>query len=138
MLSDRRRANPDRPQAEITVVPLVDVVLCLLIFFMVTTTFDKDMNLDIERPTATSAVPASSKAVRVYIDSGGDTFIDGKPVRTWLIQSQLRDLFKFSSTHSVLVVTDEAVPAHKLVEVVDQCRLGGAKDVAVATKQEVG
>jgi biopolymer transport protein ExbD len=133
-----RRAESGRPQAEITVVPLVDIVLCLLIFFMVATTFDKDMKLEIERPTATSAAAAPNKAIRVYIDRNGETYIDGRPVKTWLIQSRVRDLLRVSAAGAVLVVTDAFVPAEKLIEVVDQCRLAGAKDVGVATKQEVG
>ncbi|MEW6683780.1 MAG: biopolymer transporter ExbD [Nitrospirota bacterium] len=134
----RFREPKDAQGQGIDITPLVDMVFILLIFFMVSTTFIKDMDLDIQRPTATSATPASSKAIRVYIDGSGDTFLDGKPVRTWLIQSRLRDLLKISTTNSVLVVVDESVPANKLVEVVDQCRLAGAKDVGVATKEEVG
>jgi len=38
----------------------------------------------------------------------------------------------------VLVVSDRRVPAEKLVEVVDQCRLGGAKDIGVVTDAEEG
>jgi biopolymer transport protein ExbD len=132
-----REPRGDQGQG-IDITPLVDMVFILLIFFMVSTTFVKDMDLEIQRPTATSATAASSKAIRVYLDSQGDAYLDGKPVRTWLIQSRLRDLLKVSTTSSVLVVVDESVPAHKLVEVVDQCRLAGAKDVGVATKEEVG
>jgi biopolymer transport protein ExbD len=38
----------------------------------------------------------------------------------------------------VLVVTDEGVPAGKLVEVVDQARLAGAQSVGIATRKEAG
>lgn len=69
---------------------------------------------------------ASSKAIRLFIDRNGDTYMDGELVRLWLIQSKLRDLLSTSSSKVVLVVTDEGVPAGKLVEVVDQARLAGA------------
>ncbi len=125
-------------QDNIDISPLIDMVFILLIFFMVSTTFVKDMDLDITRPSAASANPASTKAVRVYIDANGDTYIEGQPVRPWVIQSRVRDLIKGSTTDQILVVTDESVPAKKLIEVVDQCRLGGAKDVGVATENESG
>lgn len=117
---------------------MIDIVFILLIFFMVTTTFVKDMKLDLERPGASSASMASSKAIRLYIDKAGETYLDEKPIRVWLIQSKLRELLKASSSASVLVVTDEGVPAGKLVEVVDQARLAGAQGVGVATKKEAG
>ncbi len=129
----RERENTNQ---EINISPLIDMVFILLIFFMVSATFVKDMNLEIQRPKASSATPASSKAIRVYIDSNGDTFLDDQAVRTWAIQSRLRDMLRLSTSRSVLVVTDEKVSARKLVEVVDQCRLAGAQDVGVVTETE--
>jgi len=118
--------------------PLIDMVFILLIFFMVSTTFVKDMDLDINRPKATSSTPSSTKAIRVYIDSSGDTFLDNQPVRSWVIQSKLRDMLRTSTDASVLIITDESVAASKLIEVVDQCRLAGATNVGVVTEIEGG
>jgi biopolymer transport protein ExbD len=118
--------------------PLIDMVFILLIFFMVSSTFVKDMKLDLERPGASSASKASSKVIRVYLDNQADTYIDGQPVKVWAIQGKLRDMLRASTEKSVLVVTDQSVAVEKLIEVVDQCRLSGAKDVAVATEKEVG
>lgn len=118
--------------------PLIDMVFILLIFFMVTTTFQKDMKLELERPSASSASKANSKVVRIYIDKYGDTFIDQQPVKVWAIQGKLRDLLKSTTEKSVLVITDLTVEAQKLIDVVDQCRLSGAKDIAVATNKEMG
>ena len=118
--------------------PLIDMVFILLIFFMVSSTFVKDMKLDLNRPGASSASKASSKVIRVYIDNAGDTFVDAQPVKVWAIQGKLRDMLRTSVEGSVLVVTDDGIEVNKLIEVVDQCRMAGAKDVAVATEKEVG
>lgn len=122
----------------IDISPLIDMVFILLIFFMVSTTFVKDMKLDLNRPAAASASAASTKAIRLYIDNAGDIYLDGEPVRVWVIQSRIRDLLSGSTGKSVLVVTDDGVPAGRLVEVVDQARLAGATDVGVATVAEAG
>ncbi len=133
-----RYRDREETQQDIDISPLIDMVFILLIFFMVTATFVKDMDLDINRPKATSSTLSSSKAIRVYIDASGDTFLDGQPIRTWVIQSRLRELLEQNADGSVLIVTDASVPAEKLVEVVDQCRLAGATDVGVVTEQEAG
>jgi biopolymer transport protein ExbD len=125
-------------QAELDISPLIDMVFILLIFFMVSTTFVKDMNLELQRPSASSAKRASSKALRVFVDRGGEVYLDDVPVKPWMLQSRVRDLLKASSSQQVLVVTDAQVSAEKLIEVVDQCRLAGAEDVGVATRQEAG
>ena len=133
----RRRQRSEDNQA-IDISPLIDMVFILLIFFMVSTTFVKDMKLDIERPGASSASRASSKALRVSIDSRSNVFVDGKSVRSWMVQSRVRELLETGGTSSVLVITDRRVPSETLIEVVDQCRLAGAGDVGVATEQEAG
>ncbi|RFF26873.1 MULTISPECIES: biopolymer transporter ExbD [unclassified Wenzhouxiangella] len=131
----RERANTEQA---VDISPLIDMVFILLIFFMVSTTFVKDMKLDLERPSATSSEQASTKAIRLYIDNSGETWLDGQPIRTWVIQSKLRDMLQGAASQSVLVVTDSNVPASKLVEVVDQARRSGAADVGVATVEEAG
>ena len=130
----RRAAHTD---PHIDVVPLIDCILVLLIFFMVTTTFAKDAELQIERPGAKSASPASSKALRVFVDRSLDVYVDDTPVRPWMLQTRVRDAIG-RGTQQVLIVADRRVPAEKLVEVVDQCRLAGAKDVGVVTDAEEG
>ncbi len=133
----RYRENKETIQ-DLNISPLIDMVFILLIFFMVSTTFVKDMKLELERPAASSSTTASTKAVRLYIDNGGQVYLDGTSIQPWVIQTRLRDLLKSKTQKSVLVVTDENVPSGKLVEVVDQARLAGASDVGVATEKEVG
>ena len=47
-------------------------------------------------------------------------------------------MLRASTSKTVLVVADKDVRVKRLIEVVDQCRLAGAKDVAIATRSEVG
>ena len=121
---------------DIDITPLIDVVFILLIFFMVSTTFVKDLKLDLERPGATSSVKAPSKVLRVHIDKNQNIFVDGQLSKPWMLQSRVRDYLRSGTTKSVLVVTDRTVPAEKLIHIVDQCRLAGAADVGVATEEE--
>jgi biopolymer transport protein ExbD len=133
-----RYRNQTEEEAQIDISPLIDMVFILLIFFMVTTTFVKDMKLDLERPSAASGVSASAKAIRVFIDIQGDVYVDNQQVRIYSLQSKLRDMLRVSTDKSVLVVTDENVPAKTVLRVVDQSKLSGATDVGVATEQETG
>ncbi len=133
-----RRQHVPHSDPHIDVVPLIDCILVLLIFFMVTTTFAKDAELQIERPGAQSASPANTRALRVFIDRTAAVYIDETPVRPWMVQSRVRDALSRSGEKTVLVVSDRRVTAEKLVEVVDQCRLGGAREIGVVTDAEDG
>lgn len=134
----RRSRRRSERREDIDISPLIDMVFILLIFFMVTTTFVKDMKVDLERPGAASAKAASTKALRIHIDAGANIYVDGSPVRPWMVQSRVREFLESSGSEQVLVVTDRRVPAERLIEVVDQCRLAGATEVGVATEKEAG
>lgn len=131
-----RKKRSEDPAIDMS--PLIDMVFILLIFFMVSTTFTKDMKLDLERPNASSATAASDKGIKVYIDSANNIHIDGAQVRVWVLQGKVRELLKSGNSKAILVVTDKNVPSERLIEVVDQVKLGGAKEVSVATTAEVG
>jgi biopolymer transport protein ExbD len=69
-------------EVEINLTPLIDVVFLLLIFFMVTTTFDRDAKIKINLPTTSNAATAPTKndTLELLIDNQGKYFIDGREI----------------------------------------------------------
>lgn len=66
---------------DVNLTPLIDVVFLLLIFFMVTTTFDKNPSIKLNLPTASNVAPTIEEdAVELVIDSQGRYYIDGREV----------------------------------------------------------
>ncbi len=136
-MSVRRRAGRRREGQEINIAPLIDMVFILLIFFMATTTFIRDAKLDLERPGARSAEPADARAVRVSVGRQGELFVDARPVKPWMLQARVREVLSRQRGQTVLVLADRHLQTGSLVEVVDQCRLAGARDVAFAVEREL-
>lgn len=68
-------------EIDVNLTPLIDVVFLLLIFFMVTTTFDKDAAIKVNLPTASNVVLEDKKdKIELVIDSQGRYYIDGREV----------------------------------------------------------
>lgn len=131
------KLRPRSQEAQsIDISPLIDMVFILLIFFMVSTTFVKDMKVELERPGASSATLASDKSIKVFIDRSENIFIDGNQIRPWVIQSIVRELLSNDKNRPILVVTDKGVSSGRLIEVIDSCRMAGATDIGVATEGE--
>jgi biopolymer transport protein ExbD len=75
----RAQENEDEPRIDLT--SLIDVVFILLIFFMVTTTFDRQSELKVELPQASSEIePTPEEPIRLVIDADGRFFINGSEV----------------------------------------------------------
>ncbi len=81
--------TPRREEPDINLIPLIDVVFMLLIFFMVTTTFNRDAGLEIQLPTA-DAEQAEAKAdtIEITIDAEGRYYVNQRV----LINTQLDTL----------------------------------------------
>lgn len=121
--------------SEIDMSPLIDMTFLLLIFFMVTTTFVDDVEMRIERPGASSAETVQQRSIRVAVTASGNVLLNGVLVDVYMLQSALRPLLENSESRHVVVVADRSVLTEQLVEVIDQCRLAGARDVALAVEQ---
>jgi biopolymer transport protein ExbD len=68
-------------EVEVNLTPLIDVVFLLLIFFMVTTTFDRDAKIKIDLPKTVSAVAVQEKnTMELMVDGSGNYYIDGREV----------------------------------------------------------
>ena len=134
----RRMKRTSSEEDAIDISPLIDVVFILLIFFMVSTTFVKDAQLELQRPSAQSAEAADTKSVRVSIDRTGALYLGEEAIRLWMLQSRVREQLRSTSQSTVLVIADRSTPTELLIDVIDQCRMGGAKDVGVITDKENG
>ena len=121
-------------ESQINIAPLIDIVFILLVFFMVTTTFNKDLWLKLERPRAQSAIENTTPAIRLSVNLDGDIFLDGVSINAWMLQERLRDKLRYRANKNVLVVSDRRLESGTLIHIVDQCRLAGADDVGVSTE----
>ena len=118
--------------------PLIDIIFILLIFFMVSTTFVKDMKLEVNRPAASSSKPASTKSLRVYVDRSQNIYLNNQKVQAWTLQGKIKDQVKGGSASSLLIITDGKVHVDRIIEIMDQARLAGVADIGISTQGEGG
>ncbi|MCU7800672.1 MAG: biopolymer transporter ExbD [gamma proteobacterium symbiont of Lucinoma myriamae] len=78
-------------ELDVNVTPLIDVVFLLLIFFMVSTTFDRQSELNIELPEASGEISESEKVeIEIFIGPAGKFIINGNEVINTQIDTLLR------------------------------------------------
>jgi biopolymer transport protein ExbD len=132
--SKRREDNT----AAVDIAPLIDIVFILLIFFLVTTTFVREQGIEVVRPRAAFASALQPESMRVHITAGGDVYVDGQPTGTEQVAERVRSFLGRHPDAPVVVVPDETVSSRRLVEVMDEAKSGGARDIAIATRSGGG
>ncbi|MCC9642590.1 biopolymer transporter ExbD [Rhodopirellula sp. JC740] len=122
----------------LSLTPLIDVVFLLLIFFLVTSEFeDEERQLDIVLPSATSAVPMTSKPreVVVDIDADGTVYLRGEATPLEELEKLLQKAVASNPTNQTVVIrADQNASFQPVVNVMDVCNRTGVSDYSVSTK----
>lgn len=133
MRRHRHMQNADA-DAEINLTPMLDIVFIMLIFFIVTTSFIKESGIDVNRPSAKSAVTKERTNAIVGIKRNGEIWIDKRQVDIRSVRSHIEQLLAGNQNPSVVIAADRDVKAGIMVQVMDQIRMAGIENVAIATQ----
>lgn len=127
-----------RPRIEINMTPLIDVILQLIIFFMITTTFRTAPGISIDLPGSKTAQSVSSSALRVVVMSEDEIYVD--KVRTNLqgLSDTLRKRVSGTDSGSVRAVLEGRSGAsyQLIISVLDAFRMNGVENVGLITRKE--
>ena len=130
----RHAAAPYEPVA-INVVPLIDVMFFLVLFFVATASFLHDSGIDVNRPAAASAAAIDKGNIVISITREGEIWIAGRRVDGRAVRSEVERLLGQNPDSTVVVAADGDGSSRLLVAVLDQARLAGAAGVAIATTE---
>lgn len=132
-----RLQDEEREEPEINLTSLIDVVFLLLIFFMVSTTFDRQALLRLELPeAATSEAQSVPQFIEITVTDDGRIFIDDE-LLTENTQTAIRAVLaerRNQNTDIPLVIRADENAAHGLVvTVLDAAAAEGMDRVGIAT-----
>ena len=133
-ISPRRREESD-----INITPLIDVVFLLLIFFMVSTTFDRKSELGIVLPeTSVNAEPTRKGVLEVSVDGKGRYYVDGRPLvntqTATLVLAMQQRVKALGENPPVVVSADGNAPHHSVMAVMDAAQQVGLSRLRFATR----
>ncbi len=131
---ERRRSRRKGP--EIGIAPLVDLVFLLLIFFLLSSTLEKERALPVQRPQAATAVTLSRPPLSVTVTAAGTLHMEGRRVSLAVLEQNLRSALSSVRDRRILVVADQAARAGLVVRVMDVCRLAGGRVLLAAKRLE--
>ena len=134
MLREKQSNEPD-----LNITPLIDVVFLLLIFFMVSTTFDKNAEISIELPEAAGqAVKTKQFRLEISIDAEGRFFVNQKRVKDDKLVTLKRAISLSLGDHKdpkLIISADRKTPHGAVVRAMDAARQLGLVHLTFATRQ---
>ncbi len=116
----------------IDLAPMLDSVLNLLIFFIITTSFIKESGTTVVRPNASTAEHRDSGNILIGIRENGEIWMDRKRVDIREVSAMIERLHIERPDDTVVVVADQASQAGVLADVMDEVKQGGIRDISIA------
>jgi len=131
----RRRARED---PDINLIPLIDILIVVLIFLFLTTTYSRFAELQINLPEASAEKSTDKPAVlNVGVDAGGKYSINGQPAAfgdaTNFAQA-LRDAAKGSKEPVIAISADAAATHQSVINVMESARIAGYNHISFTTQ----
>ncbi len=128
-IEPRKRKTP-----EIGIAPLVDCVLLLLIFFLLTSSFSERRGIKITLPRSDTARATERDLVEITVAEAGDMTLAGRPVGMDELASVLKSEVEARGKLPVLMIADRRVVLEQLTEIMDSIRAAGLDSVAIAAR----
>ncbi|TMV11345.1 ExbD/TolR family protein [Arenibacterium halophilum] len=125
--------RPARAGPLISLVPMIDVMLILLVFFMVTSTYlNLDMIPAVQQQNSATAGPATAgETVMIRLGAGGDPVVSGRPVAMADLTADLRARLADAPDLRVLILPSGAARTQALISVMDAATGAGIQQLQV-------
>lgn len=122
--------------ADINMTPLIDMAFILLIFFIVTTSFVKETGVDVNRPSAKTAVKKELANIMIAITENGEIKMDRRTIDRRAVRANVERMHAENPEGAVIILADKEAKTGLLIEVMDQARLAGVSNVSIAAKPQ--
>ncbi|MGH8471167.1 MAG: ExbD/TolR family protein [Gammaproteobacteria bacterium] len=129
----RSYTESDYQPVHINVIPLIDVMFFLVLFFVATSSFIRETGVDVNRPAARSAELQEKGNIIVSVTKNGEIWIDRRKVDIRALRANVERMYAENPGSSVIIAADEETQTGLLVGALDEARLAGVENVAIAT-----
>lgn len=127
-----------KKRSNIQIVPMIDVIFFLLIFFMLFTTFRiTPEGLDLRLPQATTVTGQEDESVIIAITKNNEFYLDGDMMGLLQIREHIQRFIQDNADLVVIIKADEEVQYKYVVEVMDHVRMVGAYRIALACDRRI-
>jgi len=121
---------------EVNIVSLIDVVLLLVIFFMITTSFVAQPGIKVKLPQASAKEVRQKKELAVIITKDKKIYLNEDLISLSLLPDRLNKALKEGNTPILIIKADELVPHGLVVKVMDVAKKTGIETLAIATRPD--
>jgi biopolymer transport protein ExbD len=132
--------NTPKREMSINLTPLIDVVFLLLIFFMVSTSFTRETQIELELPKAEgSPLEIDVEVVEISVDSTGNFYVNKQALINTQIETLKKAIVKVSDGNTslpLIISADAKAPYQAVITAMDAAGQEGFTNIQMATQRD--
>jgi len=130
-MRSHRHESDSGDEHGIDLAPMLDFVLNLLIFFIITTSFVREPGISVNRQEAETASARESGNILIALRANDEIWMDRRQVDLREVRPLVERLHVERPEDTVIVIADKAAKTGLLAQVMDEVSLGGIEEIAI-------
>lgn len=133
----RRRTLGVKKEPTIMIIPMIDIVFFLLVFFMVGTLYmNTEQQIPLNLPSASMSTAKSIEPITITLTTTHTLYIDNQEISSDRLAQEVKSIVTQAPQQAFVIRASKDVYYNDVIELLDMLKVNGAKYISVATERK--
>lgn len=133
----RRRTLGVKKEPTIMIIPMIDIVFFLLVFFMVGTLYmNTEQQIPLNLPSTSTSTAKSIEPIIITLTTSHKFYIDNREVSADNLSQEVQDIVRTTPRQAFVIRASKDVYYNEVIALLDMLKVNGAKYISVATDRK--
>ena len=133
----RRRTLGVKKEPTIMIIPMIDIVFFLLVFFMVGTLYmNTEQQIPLNLPSTSTSTAKSIEPIIITLTTSHKLYIDNREISADNLSQEVQDIVRTTPRQAFVVRASKDVYYNEVIALLDMLKVNGAKYISVATDRK--
>ena len=133
----RRRTLGVKKEPTIMIIPMIDIVFFLLVFFMVGTLYtNTEQQIPLNLPSTSTSTAKSIEPIIITLTTSHKLYIDNREISADNLSQEVQDIVRTTPRQAFVIRASKDVYYNEVIALLDMLKVNGAKYISVATDRK--
>lgn len=133
----RRRTLGVKKEPTIMIIPMIDIVFFLLVFFMVGTLYmNTEQQIPLNLPSTSTSTAKSIEPIIITLTTSHKLYIDNREISADNLSQDVQDIVRTTPRQAFVIRASKDVYYNEVIALLDMLKVNGAKYISVATDRK--
>lgn len=133
----RRRTLRVKKEPTIMIIPMIDIVFFLLVFFMVGTLYmNTEQQIPLNLPSTSTSTAKSIEPIIITLTTSHKLYIDNREISADNLSQEVQDIVRTTPRQAFVIRASKDVYYNEVIALLDMLKVNGAKYISVATDRK--